>query len=84
MAVAFSEIGPYRHRKTSRGDALDLLASKQVPDGGWPAEACYYSVFGQIELDADWMDWDGTSRRKMNPWVTVDALAVLAKAGRLE
>ena len=64
-------------------DALDLLLSKQLPDGGWPAESRYYSVSEQIKLGADWVDWGGTSRRKMNPWVTVDALAVLKQAGRL-
>jgi hypothetical protein len=29
------------------------------------------------------VNWGGTSRSRMNEWVTVDALAVLQAAGRL-
>ena len=62
--------------------ALDLLEQKQLPDGGWPAERRYYVVSSDIKLTADYVDWGGCSTRKMNPWVTADALAVLVKAGR--
>ncbi len=62
--------------------ALDLLESKQLPDGGWPAESRYYSVSDKIKLNADWVDWGGTRKTHMNPWVTVDALAVLKSAKR--
>ena len=62
--------------------ALDLLESKELPDGGWPAESRYYSVSQQITLSADWVDWGGTSRKRLNPWVSADALAVLRRAGR--
>jgi hypothetical protein len=34
-------------------------------------------------LNADYVDWGGTSTKKMNPWVTADALSVLVSAGRL-
>jgi len=34
--------------------------------------------------NADYVNWGGTSRKRMNPWVTVDALAVLRAAGRLD
>jgi hypothetical protein len=65
-------------------DALDLLETKRLPDGGWPAEQRYYKkVSQQIALGNEWVDWGGTSKRAMNPWVTVDALAVLARAGRI-
>jgi len=62
--------------------ALDLLEEKCLTDGGWPAESRYYTVGQTIKLGADYVDWGGVSTRRMNPWVTVDALAVLAKAGR--
>lgn len=62
--------------------ALDLLEQKQLADGGWPAESRYYTVGKAIKLGADYVDWGGVSTRRMNPWVTVDALTVLAKAGR--
>jgi len=63
-------------------DALDLLESKRLPDGGWPAESTYYSVSTTIKLGADYVNWGGTSKRRMNPWVTADAISVLRQAGR--
>jgi hypothetical protein len=64
-------------------DALDLLQSKQLPNGGWPAEKAYYKTSDSIALGADYVNWGGTGKHKINPWVTVDALFVLNKAGRL-
>lgn len=63
-------------------DALDLLESKRLADGGFPAENRYYRVSSSVRLNADYVDWGGTSKIRMNPWVTVDALAVLRQAGR--
>ena len=62
--------------------ALDLLEQKQLADGGWPAESRYYFVSNVIKMHADYVDWGGVSRKKMNPWVTADALSVLVKAKR--
>ncbi len=62
--------------------ALDLLESKRLPDGGFPAEARHYKVSRKVELGADAVNWGGTSKRVANPWVTADALGVLAAAGR--
>jgi hypothetical protein len=71
------------HLSDSRCDsALDLLERKRLADGGWPAESRYYTVGNAMKLGADYVDWGGTSSRRMNPWVTVNALSVLAKAGR--
>lgn len=64
-------------------DALDLLESKRLPGGGWPAEARYYTTAAAGKAGIEWVDWGGTSRRRENEWVTVDALAVLQAAGRL-
>jgi hypothetical protein len=64
-------------------DALDLLESKRLPDGGWPAEHRYYGVSSSIKLNADYVDWGGTSKTRMNPWVTVEAMSLLRRAGRL-
>ena len=65
------------------GAALDLLEAKELPDGaGWAAEARYHRGVGQ-RSGYDHVDWGGASTRRPNPWVTVDALAVLAAAGRL-
>jgi len=63
--------------------ALDLLESKQLPDGGWPAEARYYKkVSPKFELGNDYVDWGGTSVKHANPWVTTDALYVLRSFAR--
>jgi hypothetical protein len=61
--------------------ALQLLARKQLPGGGWPAEKKYYRASSDFELGNDWIDWGGTSRKAANPWVTADVLHVLAAAG---
>ena len=68
--------------------ALDLLESKQLPNGGWPAEAKYYRVLktkptrpvSNIEL----VSWGVTGKNRMNEWVTADALYVLRASGRLK
>lgn len=64
-------------------DALALLDSKRLPDGGFPAEHRYYRASKSVALGNDWVDWGGTSKTRSNPWVTVDALAVLRRAGRV-
>jgi len=64
-------------------EALDLLEAKELAEGGWASEKRYYSVRpDSFALHADYVDWGPTGRRAMNEWVTVDALAVLAAAGR--
>ena len=63
--------------------ALDLLQSKQLPDGGWPAEKKYYKAGSAIANGNEYVDWGGTSKKQMNPWVTADALYVLKESGRL-
>ena len=77
---AMAEVGRLGDRRCA--DALDFLESKELPDGGWPAEKRYYKTSKSIELGADFVDWGGTSKHKMNAWVTVDALRVLREAGR--
>ena len=63
-------------------DALDLLESKRLPDGGFPAEKKYYQADRPGKFGNSVMDWGGTSKLKSNPWVTADALRVLEAAGR--
>ncbi len=65
------------------GPALDLLVEMRLPDGGWPALSKYYKCSTDLKPGNDSVDWGGTSKRKMNEWVTVDALTVLRAAGRL-
>ncbi len=64
--------------------ALSVLESKKLTDGGFPAEAKYYRVDDKKLTGHSRVDWGGTSKVHMNPFVTMDALAVLKQAGRLE
>ena len=64
--------------------ALDLLESKRLPDGGWPAEKRHYRVSGKAGGGLELVDWGGASKRRGNEWVTVDALHVLRAAGRID
>jgi hypothetical protein len=80
--VALTAIGRVRDPRCA--DALDWLESRRLPDGGWPAEKRYYKVSAdRVVLNADFVDWGGTSKKKRNDWVTADALAVLRAAGRV-
>jgi hypothetical protein len=64
--------------------ALEVLESKRLGHGGWPAEAKFYSKSEEPRSGTAAVDWGGTSNNRMNPWVTVRALTVLVKAGRLK
>jgi hypothetical protein len=77
---AMAEMGLIKDRRCS--DALDWLEEKELPGGGWPAERRYYKTSKVVALGNDDVDWGGTSVKKMNPWVTGDALYVLREAGR--
>jgi hypothetical protein len=80
--VAMVEIGKIRDRRCA--DALDLLEEKRLRDGGWAPDRRYYKVSPKAMVsNSDYVDWGGTSRSRMNEWVTVDALAALQSAGRL-
>jgi hypothetical protein len=64
-------------------EALDVLESKELPTGGFPAEKKYYAVSDKIPSGRSTVNWGGTSKRRMNPFVTLDALFVLRTAGRI-
>jgi hypothetical protein len=63
-------------------DALDLLESKRLPDGGFPAEAKYYRVSPKAKSGRSLVDWGGVNKKHMNEFITADGLYVLKKAGR--
>ncbi|MFX0093667.1 MAG: hypothetical protein ACFFBD_18085 [Candidatus Hodarchaeota archaeon] len=64
-------------------DALDLLETKQLLNGGFPAEKKYYQISEKAKTGRSLVNWGGTSKKRMNEFVTVDALYVLKKAGRI-
>lgn len=65
-------------------EALDLLESKRLPGGGFPAEKAYYRFSDKPVSGGSLASWGGTSKRRMNEFVTADALYVLKEAGRLK
>lgn len=65
-------------------EALNLLEAKRRPDGGFPAEKAYYRVTEKPVSGRSPVSWGGTSNKRMNEFVTVDAVFALRAAGRLE
>jgi len=66
-------------------EALDVLESRRLPDGGWQADERLYKVLepgGKLYMQMSPVDWGPIGRRRMNEWVTVEALSVLRVAGR--
>ncbi len=62
------------------GEALELLESKRLNDGGFPAEEACYHLTDELEYGRSVVDWGGVSKGQMNEFVTVDALYVLGEA----
>lgn len=65
-------------------EALDVLESKKLEDDGFPAEKRYYQASNGSKRSYSPVDWGGVNKKKMNPWVTIDALYVLKKAKRID
>ncbi|HSN44614.1 MAG TPA: hypothetical protein VLR88_11245 [Propionibacteriaceae bacterium] len=62
------------------GDALALLESRRLPDGGFPLEAPTTVTSETVASRGSYADWGPTGRRSSNPLVTLAALTVLASA----
>ena len=60
-------------------DALDLLLSKQLPDGGFPSDGMRF-----YRLKSSLVKWGESGHSRMNEFVTVNALNVLKEAGHLK
>lgn len=63
-------------------DALALLESKRLPDGGFPLEAPNARVADRVASRHSYAEWGPSGRRRSNPLVSLAALDVL-KAGAL-
>ena len=93
--VVMAEAGFIRDARCA--EALDFVQSKQIPGGGWAADAKWYKVvkrapgevrpteFGRTGFSgqSSLVGWGPTGKTRMNEWVTADALYVLKAAGRL-
>ncbi|UCG03356.1 MAG: hypothetical protein JSW11_05065 [Candidatus Heimdallarchaeota archaeon] len=63
-------------------DALQLLESKQLPEGGFPAEQKNFFTNKRSRYSP--VDWGELNRRKMNEWVTIDAFYILKEANKID
>ena len=84
--VAMAELGTISDPRCA--DALDLLERKELPTGGWAAEGRFYKVSNSTDVNAgfgsiSFVNWGGAGSRRLNEWVTTDALFVLRAAGRI-
>lgn len=66
-------------------ESLNILESKELPDGGWSAEGRYYKTSEDAapKLNFDKVAWGSNSKKHMNEWITADVLFVLSKARRI-
>ena len=62
---------------------VQLADGAQLPDPSGIVEGTGKRIRHVKCRTLDDVDWGGTSKRHSNPWVTVDALAVLRASGRL-
>jgi hypothetical protein len=61
-------------------EALDIVESKRLPDGRWKPEGYYWRPPGKRASGVEVVDW---GRNGPNEMITVNALRVLKRAGRL-
>jgi hypothetical protein len=64
-------------------DALQLLMSKQLPNGGFPLEVKNAKTSNERITRGSFADWGPAGKTRMNEFVTVNALTVLKNAGKL-
>ena len=76
-----TEIGQVNDPRYS--DALEVLETKRLPDGGFPAEIKNARTADTRITRGSWADWGPGGKTRSNELVTVDALAVLKAAGRI-
>ena len=62
-------------------EALNLLQSKQLPNGGYPLEKRNAKTTVDIITNGTFADWGPAGKKRMNELITVNALWVLKRAG---
>ena len=63
-------------------EALDLLESKRLPDGGFPNEERTHVTSKQVVTRGTYADWGPVGKHQANEFVTLEALYALKAAGR--
>ncbi len=64
-------------------EALDWLEGRQLPGGGWPADARFYRRATEGSGRSP-VSWGVVGPKHLNEWVSADSLTVLVAAGRLD
>jgi hypothetical protein len=64
-------------------DALELLESKRLPDGGFPLEKKNWTLSDTVVTRGTFAHWGPSGKQRMNEFVTADALCILRAAGRI-
>ncbi|NHJ84122.1 MAG: hypothetical protein FK734_01585 [Asgard group archaeon] len=65
-------------------EALEILESKMLTDKSFPIEYKYYQTNDEAKRYFSPTDWGEVSKKKMNPWMTIDALFILKKAKKID
>ncbi len=68
-------------RAPQAAGAMWWLKGRELPDGGWPADARFFRVSHTFAPACEYAEWGGGDPRKRNDWFTADALSVLRQAG---
>ena len=71
-----------RANRSAAGARAAKRASEEKGVGGLKAMARIGAAAKALKANAEHVDWGGTSKKRMNEWVTIDALAVLQASGQ--
>lgn len=77
--LVMAEIGKIMDKRC--GEALDILRSKRLPDGGFPLEQKNCRTTNNIITRGSFADWGESGRKKTNPFISIYALYILKCAG---
>jgi len=81
ILLVMAEIGKIKDIRCS--EALNMLKSKQLSDGGFPLELKNCKTSDTIITRGSFADWGESGKTRMNPFVTIYALYVLKCAGKV-
>ncbi len=79
ILLVMAEIGRITDKRCS--EALDILRSKRLPDGGFPLEKKNCSTSSTIITRGSFADWGESGRGKTNLFITIYALYILKCTG---
>ena len=79
--IAMQEVGALHDPRCT--DALDLLESMRLPDGGIAAQRSYYRVSKRYATGLSAVAWGMVSKTQSNDWLTARSVGILRQAGRI-